>query len=143
MLSHDFYRCYLAASDAEHSFMINNVTGSITTNRNLSRTTHRLIVTVSTFMDRTQILDSFNSTPQLVIYTLCSSQGRKTKSSKVLQLVCLFQAATSHHPPAFALVVINVGALPNRTFEASVMENEANTVVFDLKVCVIHVGFYS
>lgn len=30
--------------------------------------------------------------------------------------------------------MINVGAMPNRTFETVVLENEANTTVFDLKV---------
>lgn len=49
--------------------------------------------------------------------------------------VIIFQAKSTHHPVAFALVMVNVGAMPNRTFETQVMENEANTMVFDLRVC--------
>ncbi|KAJ7389421.1 hypothetical protein OS493_031665 [Desmophyllum pertusum] len=75
------------ASDPEEYFKINNITGSITVNRNLTRDSYPFIVT----------------------------------------------AKSSNHPAAFALVVVNAVAMPNRTFEASVMENEANTTVFDLK----------
>ncbi|KAJ7389417.1 hypothetical protein OS493_031661 [Desmophyllum pertusum] len=75
------------ASDPEEYFKINNITGSISVNRNLTRDSYPFIVT----------------------------------------------AKSSNHPAAFALVVVNAGAMPNRTFEASVMENEANTTVFDLK----------
>jgi len=49
-------------------------------------------------------------------------------------LFVFFQAKSASHPVAFALVMINVGAMPNRTFVTVVMENEANTTVFDLKV---------
>lgn len=42
-----FFLCYLAASDPEQSFLINNLTGIITVNKNLTRTSYRLIVTVS------------------------------------------------------------------------------------------------
>ena len=46
-----------------------------------------------------------------------------------------FQAKSTNQPVAFALVMINVGSMPNRTFVASVIENEANITVFDLMVC--------
>lgn len=74
------------ASDPEESFKINNATGVITVNRNLSQKSYPLIVT----------------------------------------------AKSTNQPDAFALVMINVGSMPNRTFVASVIENEENTTVFDL-----------
>ena len=49
-------------------------------------------------------------------------------------LFCVSKAKTTTHPPAFALVVIHAGAMPNRTFEVSVQENKANTVIYDLEV---------
>ena len=52
----------------------------------------------------------------------------------MLLFVFFFQAKSANHPVAFALVMINVGAMPNRTFVTVVMENEVNTTVFDLKV---------
>lgn len=74
-------------SDPDKLFTINNITGSIAVNRNLTRDSYPIIVT----------------------------------------------AKSTNHPVAFALVMINVGAMPNQTFETVVMENEANTTVFDLK----------
>lgn len=52
----------------------------------------------------------------------------------MLQFDFFSQAKSTNHPVAFALVMINVGAMPNRTYDTVVMENEANTTVFDLKV---------
>lgn len=52
----------------------------------------------------------------------------------MLFFVFFIQAKSANHPVAFALVMINVGAMPNRTFVTVVMENEVNTTVFDLKV---------
>lgn len=46
-LFEETFLCYLAAIDPEQSFLINNLTGSITVNKNLTRTSYRLIVAVS------------------------------------------------------------------------------------------------
>lgn len=47
LFEENFFLCYLAAIDPEQSFLINNLTGTITVNRNLTRTSYRLIVAVS------------------------------------------------------------------------------------------------
>ena len=47
LFEENVFLCYLAASDPEQSFLISNLTGTITVNKNLTRTSYRLIVTVS------------------------------------------------------------------------------------------------
>lgn len=44
--------CYIAESDPDNLFKMNNITGSITLNRNLTRDSYPIIVTVSNMMNQ-------------------------------------------------------------------------------------------
>ncbi|KAK2568514.1 Protocadherin Fat 1 [Acropora cervicornis] len=129
---------FFPASNPDDKFMMNNLTGSISVNKNLTRGTYYLIaMKLLLFMIRVEWMKGICHlwsrgrliSPSLPVgddwYLNLSSQKRPTGRNLGGNRLVRRSGATSR---------VHVGSKPNQTFTASVVENAANISVLNLQV---------